>query len=146
MWTDPLGALACFGRLQAAAGRPPARLLLITDNSAARDCAARNGVHTTDGEAIHLGTQDDYCRSDVDKLMLDWWLMSRARRAASLDMSTLLETARFRDGDWPLTAFQAGCNHSAAFVNECVIELPVHANGTNSTAAAETTGGRSVAR
>lgn len=46
--------------------------VLLSDNAAARDCAKLNGVHTTEGDAVHLGSRPSFARKDVDKLMLDW--------------------------------------------------------------------------
>jgi hypothetical protein len=118
MRTDPLRALSCFSTMQ-----PGSRYLLITDSSDAAECARRNGVITTRGDAVHLGAASHLKKADVDKLMLDWWLLAVAQEAGrtGLVRSNFLASARWRHGEPPLKTrdFSRGCNRSAAFAVKC---------------------------
>ena len=118
MRTDPLRALSCFSTMQ-----PGSRYLLITDSSDAAACARRNGVITTRGDAVHLGAASHPKTADVDKLMLDWWLLAVAREAGrtGLVRSNFLASARWRHGEAPFKTrdFSRGCNRSAAFTVKC---------------------------
>lgn len=118
MRSDPLGALSCFSTMQ-----PGSMHLLITDSSQAAECAHRNGVVTTRGDAVHLGATSQLRQTDVDKLMLDWWLLAVSREAGRFgpSQSNFLVTARWRHGEAQLQTrdFSRGCNRSAAFAATC---------------------------
>ena len=102
MRTDLLGALSCFDQLGAGRGS-------VTDSVEARDCAVRNGVLTTEGRAVHLGSAHTFLEH-IDKVMLDWWLLASATEAGTLDRSTFLETARWRHQGRSPMVFRQGCN------------------------------------
>ena len=121
MRTDPLGALSCFDQLGAGAR------LLITDSVEARDCAVRNGVLTTEGRAVHLGSAHTFPREHIDKVMLDWWLLASATEAGTLDHSTFLETARWRHHGRSPVIFRQGCNRSSAYQAPCDVSRVVRA-------------------
>lgn len=96
--------------------------LLVTDSPAAAACARRNGVLTTAGDAVHLGHSASLAAGDVDKLMLDWWLLAHAREAGHFHKaSNFLETARLLRGHnvSATRSFAAGCARSPAFAKEC---------------------------
>ena len=117
MRNNPLGALSCFSTMQ-----PGSSYLLITDSSQAAECARRNGVITTQGDAVHLGAAGQLKPMDVDKLMLDWWLLAVAREAGRFGrQSNFLASARWRHGETQLQTrdFSRGCNRSAPFTVEC---------------------------
>ena len=114
--SDPLGALSCFSTMQ------PSKHLLITDSSQAAECARRNGVITTTGDAVHLGAASQLKQGNVDKLMLDWWLLATIPEAGRFgSQSNFLVTARWRHGESQEQTrdFSGGCNRSAAFAAEC---------------------------
>lgn len=119
MRVDPESSLACFGKLGTGIS------LFITDSAHARECAKRNNILTTQGDAAHLGSRASFDRPTVDKLFLDWWLMSRARHAASLDCSSLITTARLYAGDAP-EKFGYGCGAvSTQHIAKCNISQQV---------------------
>jgi len=117
MRNSPLGALSCFSTMQ-----PGSSYLLITDSSQAAECARRNGVITTRGDAVHLGAASQLKPMDIDKLMLDWWLLAVAQEAGRFGrQSNFLVSARWRHGEAQRQTrdFSRGCNRSAAFTVKC---------------------------
>ena len=83
----------------------------------AATCAARSGVATTQGEAVHLGMRDRYERDAVDKLMLDWWLLAVAREAGAAQDALHALQRRIRNARRARTyagAAPVRCSHEAA--------------------------------
>ena len=123
MWKDPVSGFACLEHLG------PGVPVVITDAAWVADCAVANGIATTGGFAVHpapigVAWPHNYRTSDLDKYILDWWLMWQSTRGGTLNENNypggLMMTARYSsfrsygDGHWPSASnsFPAGCNRT----------------------------------
>lgn len=84
MWKDPFKGFACLEQM--APGVP----VVITDTAWVAACATANGIANTGGQAVHpapigLSWPHNYLTPDLDKYILDWWLMWEARLNTATD-------------------------------------------------------------
>jgi hypothetical protein len=142
VWRDPFAGFACLEKMQALQLEAPSTIrsstatsvgisagtpVIVTDAAWVAECAAANGIATTGADAVHpapigLAWPHNYRTADLDKYILEWWLMWQARRGGTLAPDSypggLLMTARYGssggDGPGPSASesFPVGCNRT----------------------------------